>query len=101
MKNDKKLVMFFFFMFLILSLAIVMQIRTLKNGDTPFVRIEANNDLRDQVLKLKEKYDSNLRQLEKSENKLENIRKESTSNDEESIKKQEEIKLYNQILRNY
>ena len=101
MTKNRNILIFFFLMFFILSLAIVVQIRSLTNGNTPFVKIETSNELRDEVLKIKEKYDNNLKQIEKAENKLEKIREESTSNDEDSKKKQEEIKLYNQILRTY
>lgn len=101
MTKNRNILMFFFLMFFILSLAIALQIRSLTNGNTPFVKIETSNELRDEVLKTKEKYDNNLKQIEKAENKLEKIREESTLNDEDSKKKQEKIKIYNQILRTY
>lgn len=98
MKNNKKIAIFAFAMCFVLSFAIVLQIRSLKSGITPFVIVEANNELRDEVLQWKEKYDNILKQLEKSESKLTKVRQSSVENDSDSLEKQETIKNNNEIL---
>ena len=58
MKKDKQISIFFGFICFILSFAIILQIRTLKTTNSPFLKIEADNELRNEVLRLKEKYDN-------------------------------------------
>lgn len=98
MKNKKIISIFFGIVCFILTFAIVLQIRTLKSGNSPFLKLEANNELRDEVLKWKEKYDNTSKQLEKSEKKLVKIREKSVVNDADSLAKQEEIKNNNEVI---
>ena len=99
MKRNKKLISVVFGLIcFILSFAIVLQIRTLKSINSPFLKIEADNELRDEVLKWEEKYDNILIKLEKSEKELIKIREESAKNDSSSLAKQDEIKKNNEIL---
>ena len=65
MKKDKQISIFFGFICFILSFAIILQIRTLKTTNSPFLKIEADNELRNEVLRLKEKYDNASKQLVK------------------------------------
>ena len=61
MKKNKKLISIIFGVIcFILSFSIVLQIRTLKSVNSPFLKIEADNELRDEVLKWNEKYDNTL-----------------------------------------
>ena len=98
MKNKKIISIIFGILCFILTFAIVLQSRTLKSGNSPFLKLEANNELRDEVLKLKEKYDNTSKQLEKSEKKLVKIREQSVANDTDSLAKQKEIKNNNEII---
>lgn len=97
MKN-KMIPIYFFIICFMLSFAIVLQIKTLKSVNSPLLKIEANNELRDEVLKWKEKYDNTSKQLEKSEKQLNKTREKYVANDTESIEKQEKIKNNNEIL---
>ena len=99
MKKNKKIISVFFgLVFFILSFAIVIQTRSLKSNNSPFLKIEADNELRNELLKCKEKYDSTLNLLEKTEKNLKEIREKSVENDENALAKQEEIKKNNEIL---
>ena len=99
MKENKKLISIIFGVICFtISFAMVMQARSLKSANSPFLKIEADNELRDEVLSLKEKYDNTLNKLEKSEKKLEKVREESVKNDTNALAKQDEIKRNNEIL---
>lgn len=98
MKKDKQISIFFGFICFILSFAIILQIRTLKTTNSPFLKIEADNDLRNEVLRLKEKYDNASKQLEKAEKKLIKVREQIVSNDEDLQNKQQEIKNSNEVI---
>lgn len=82
----------------ILTIAICIQLKTVDDTNSTVSQTLTSNDLRDQVLKWKEKYDKAVADLESSEVKLENIRLQSTQNDESAINKEEEIKLNNILL---
>ena len=82
----------------ILTIAICIQLKTVDDTNSTVSQTLTSNNLRDQVLKWKEKYDKAVADLETSEMQLENIRLQSTQNDENSVKKEEEIKLDNILL---
>ena len=76
---------------LILTCAIVMQIRTINQNITVSDLGVVSDELRDEVLKWKEKYDNSYKELEKAEKELEEERTEATKNDETSKTKEEEL----------
>ena len=82
----------------ILAMAISIQLKTIDDTNSTVSQTLTSNDLRDQVLKWKEKYDKAVIDLENSETNLENIRLQSTQNDETAISKEEQIKLNNTLL---
>ena len=82
----------------ILTIAICIQLKTVDDTNSTVSQTLTSNNLRDQVLKWKEKYDKAVADLETSEMQLENIRLQSTQNDENAVKKEEEIKLDNILL---
>mgnify|MGYP003289284102 CR=1 FL=1 len=82
----------------ILTIAICIQIKTVDDTNSTVSQTLTGNELRDQVLKWKEKYDRASVDLEKSEKKLEEVRVQATQNDESLIYKEEQIKLDNTIL---
>ena len=99
MKKNRKLISIVFgIICFILSFAIVIQAKSLKSVNSPFLKIETDNELRDELLSLKEKYDNTLYKLEKSEKNLEKIREKSVKNDSVALAKQDEIKRNNEIL---
>ena len=82
----------------ILTIAICIQLKTVDDTNSTVSQTLTSNNLRDQVLKWKEKHDKAVADLETSEIQLENIRLQSTQNDEKAVKKEEEIKLDNILL---
>lgn len=82
----------------VLTIAICIQVKTIDESNSTAVMTLTGNDLRDQVLKWKEKYDKAAVELENSEQKLEETRMRSTQNDETAVNKEEEIKLDNVLL---
>ena len=88
----------YFFVCFGLTVAICVQLKTIDESNLTVTKTLTGNELRDQVLKWKEKYDKATVDLKKSEQKLEEIRQQSTQNDENAIYKEEQIKLDNTLL---
>ncbi len=85
-------------MCLILTAAVGIQIRTIESTSSTVKQTLKDDNLRDAVLKWKEKYDNKYRELEQSTQQLEKERQKSTSTDATSIEKQEELKKINAYL---
>lgn len=83
---------------MLLTMSILIQIKTINNSNQEVARTFTNNDLRDQVLKWKEKYDNAYSSLQEAEKNLENIRQIATENTEGSGEKEEELKKNNMII---
>ncbi len=82
----------------ILTIAICVQVNTIKSANTTVSQTFAEDSLRDEVLKWKEKYDDITEELNKAEKNLTKIREESTQNDTTSSEKEEQITLNNNLL---
>lgn len=85
-------------MCLILTAAICVQIRTMNSANSTVSQTLEDNELRDEVLKMKEKYDEAYSELESAEQELEQVRQEATQNDETAEAKEQELKENNMIL---
>ena len=83
---------------IVLATAITVQVRTMKGENSAVAQDFANSELKDSLLEWKEKSDSAEIDLEKSVKKLEELRQTSTANGNSSEEKQNELKMYNQIL---
>lgn len=82
----------------LLTIGISLQVRTVEsNGSTTSSNQKLNN-LKTQVLKMKEKYEESYGKLEKIQQELENTRTNATSNDEKLKSLEEEIKKNNILL---
>ena len=66
-----------------LTLGICIQVRTVKNSSSTVSNNYEENNLRAEVLRYKEKYDNQYRDLEKAEADLEKERQNSTQNNSE------------------
>ena len=73
----------------VLTFGMVVQIRTVKSNISISNPDYANNSLRDEVLKNKEKYDNAFIELSKINKELEKYRKKATNNDSTAKEKQE------------
>ena len=85
-------------MCVILTMAICVQIKTVKNNGTTLGRTEKENQLKDQVLKMKEKYDNAYENLNRIEEELEQVRKNVASKNEKLEQLEKEIKQANILL---
>ena len=82
----------------VLTIAIFVQIKTTNNSNSTVAQTMEENDLRDQVLRMKEKYDNIYAELQNATKKLEQVREHATKNDSEAKAKQEELRLNNMLL---
>lgn len=85
-------------MCLILTCGICIQVKTVNSANSPLSTSSTENDLRDQVLKAKEKYDNKYNDLEKITNELEQERKNVTENNSELTSLEEQINQANKTL---
>lgn len=82
----------------ILTLAISVQIKTMKAADSVVSTTTANNELKNQVLIWKEKYERALQQYETLEGELEQARNSATQNDSKATEMLENIKQNNKLI---
>ena len=85
-------------MCLVLTCGIVIQIKTVNGTGTTLSTNAKENELRDAVLKAKEKYDNLYEELERMEEQLEIERTNATQNNTELEQLENEIKQGNKIL---
>ena len=95
--KKRDIIIIFGIMCMILTIAIVIQINTIKNANM-ITGNGANSELKTEVLKWKEKYDESYKELEKSEKELEKQRTAATKNDGDSKKMQDELNKLNSII---
>ena len=81
-----------------LTVSIVVQVNTIKGTNNTVTKKLAEDELRDEVLKWKEKYDNATLELENAEKELSKVRQDSTQNNDDDKSKQEEITLNNNLL---
>jgi len=83
---------------LVLTMAIVVQIKTMKGTSSTVSKNFSEDSLRDEVLKWKEKYEEETIDLDNAEKQLTAIREETTKNDSAASSKEQQIKLNNNLL---
>lgn len=96
--NKKQISITLGIMCFILTMSIIVQIKTMDNASATVGQTLTENGLRDEVLKWKEKYDSVYSQLGQAENRLEKVRNVATQDSSTSSSKQEELKNNNILL---
>ena len=77
----------------LLTAAIIIQVKTVKNSGIETNVNSEENELRDEVLRWKEKADNASQELTKVEKELEKQREKATKNDETSKDSEKEIKV--------
>lgn len=82
----------------LLTAAIIIQVKTVKNSGIETNVNSNENELRDEVLRWKEKADNASQELTKVEKELEKQREKATKNDETSKDSEKEIKVGNTVL---
>lgn len=96
--NKKQIAITLGIICLLLVASIFVQIKTISNANMVASRSLTNNDLRDQVLRWKERYDSVYNNLEEANLKLEKTRQLATENKEGTSEKEEQLKKNNMLI---
>jgi len=96
--NKKSISLILGLMCVVLTYGIAVQIKTINGTGTTISTNAKENELRDAVLKAKEKYDNLYEELERIENQLETERTNSTQNNTELEQLENTIKEGNKIL---
>ena len=97
MTNKKIISIILGIMCLALTLGICVQVRTIKNTDSTISQNYEANNLRDEILKYKEKYDNKFKELEETEKHLETERENATKNNSELEEAEKKITEGNKI----
>ena len=84
----------------ILTIAITIQIKTVSNNGTTYSNNQKESNLKSQVLKMKEKYESQYADLERAQKELEKVREQATKNNGELEELEAQIKKNNILLGN-
>lgn len=95
--NKRKIAIVLGIMCFALTIAIIVQYKTIKNANK-IVGSTPNNELKTEVLRWKERYEEAYENLGKLESILEERRKVAISNDDTSLKLQEELKQINALI---
>jgi len=82
----------------ILTLAIAIQMKTIKNSNLVVTETSENTELQNSAIKWKEKYEQTISELEKAEKSLNDIRTKATESNPEAIEKQENLIKNNTLL---
>lgn len=82
---------------IVLTMSIVVQINTIDKVNSVSQGV-AENSLRDEYLKLKERTDNLTKQVEEQSKRLDRIREQATQNDDSYTEVEEEINLNNNLL---
>lgn len=82
----------------LLTSGIIIQINTIEKNSVSNITRTANNDLRDEVLEWKEKYEKTYNKLQDAEVKLEDIRQQATKDNNVYSELEQELKSVNALL---
>lgn len=97
MKKSRKVLTIGIIVF-ILTVAITIEVRTISKANIGNFEILVDNDLREQVLKLRGRYETTFKELEDKTKELEKIRSEATKDVSGAEEKEDQIKKNNTLL---
>ena len=98
MKKEKNGQILMAIVFLILAMAITLQVRTMSKQDSNVTQLLRNSELKDSLLQWEERYNGMTSKLEQSTKDLEKIRASATQSDSTSQQKSESLKQNNMML---
>ena len=81
-----------------LTAGIVVQVKTVNDSSTLVGKTQAENELRDSVLRWKEKYENAYAKLEKTEIELESLREQASNSTDSSSGLSTKLQKYNMLL---
>lgn len=96
--NKKQIGITLGIMCLILTFGVTLQIRTMNSASSTASQTLADNELRDSVLKWKERYDNISEELKRAEKVLEGVRQTATQDNVTASAKEEELKKNQTML---
>jgi len=82
----------------LLTCGIIVQVNTIESNSVSNITRTTNNDLRDQVLRAKERYERTFSELQDAESKLEDIRQQATKDNNIYVEVEQELKTINNLL---
>ena len=97
MSNKKTISIILGIMCFALTLGICVQVRTIRSTNSTIGQNQEANELRDEILRYKERYDNRFKELEEAEQELEKQREEATQNNSELEEAQQKITAGNKI----
>lgn len=95
MKNNIKISIILGGMCFLLTIGIFIQIKTVNNSGTKVAKTITENELRDSVLMMKEKYDKQYKILENKEKELSTLISNAASNDSTTSELSEKLEVLN------
>lgn len=98
MKKIKSTTITYMIIFLILSMAITVQLRTMAGKDSNVSQLLKNDELKDSLLQWEEKYNSKVEDLNQSNKELEKMRLSASSLDSDSQEKSNQLKNNEKLL---
>lgn len=81
-----------------LTAGIVIQIKTVSTSSTTVGKTQTENELRDGVLRWREKYENTYAKLEKKEKELESLREQASNSTDSSSGLSNKLQRYNMLL---
>lgn len=96
--NKKQVAITLGIMCFILTSAIIVQLNTIQDATKTVGQTLNDNELKDEVLKWKERYDNAYQDLERAEKRLEQKREQASANSTSSAQAEDELKLTNALL---
>ena len=96
--NNKEISIVLGLMCVLLAFGISIQVKTIKDTTTVISQTIEDNELRDEVLKAKEKYESLYREYENQEKEIEEIRKTMVESDSSLLEKEQQLNENNRLL---
>lgn len=98
--NKKQVAITLGIMCFLLTIAICVQLKTMSSANSTVSQTLSDNELRDEVLRMKERYDNAYADLENAQKKLEKVRQEATQDNGTAEAKEQELKENNMLLGN-
>lgn len=98
--NKKQVAITLGIMCFLLTIAICVQLKTMSSANSTVSQTLSDNELRDEVLRMKERYDNAYADLENAQKELEKVRQEATQDNGTAEAKEQELKENNMLLGN-
>ena len=96
--NKKQVAITLGIMCFLLTIAICVQLKTMSAANSTVSQTLSDNELRDEVLRMKERYDNAYADLGNAQKELERVRQEATQDNGTAEAKEQELKENNMLL---